>query len=185
VTEETEVSYNAETTAEITAKNPPPDKPDPVTPKQPHARNPLFDAVSWAWNNRNGGYVGRLIKFLTGECAPKDGQYYQWQLSPPMTPIEIVGFRLWRDYAERDMPTVPETIQRTVEEFRGVAGYERILEAAEQQLVVLGTPPNTAAATLPPAPEPNGTPEDRSVEMAATWDDLDAKLGGHYDTAST
>lgn len=95
-------------------------------------RNAMFDAVSWAWRNSSGGYVGKLIAFLTGKCKPKDGKYHTHMIRNPMTPLEVVAFRLWRDYHELDMPKLPETIERLVEEFRGVPEYDRLLEAAAQ-----------------------------------------------------
>lgn len=104
--------------------------PVPENPPRPH--NAMFDAVSWAWRNTSGGYVGKLIAFLTGRCKPKDGKYHTHMIRNPMTPLEVVAFRLWRDYHELDMPKLPETIERLVEEFRGVPEYDRLLEAAAQ-----------------------------------------------------
>lgn len=95
-------------------------------------RNAMFDAVSWAWQNQSAGYVGKLIKFLTGKCVPKDGKYHTHMIHDPLTPLEVVAFRLWRDYHELDMPKLPETIERLVEEFRGVPEYDKLLEAAQR-----------------------------------------------------
>lgn len=145
--------------------------------KSPRPRNPMFDAVSWAWNNNNGSYVGKLIKFLTGACVPKDGKYYDWQISPPMNAREVVAYKIWRDYEERDvMPSSPETMNRTIEEFRGVPEYDRILENADRVLITLGQP--TAPALAPPAAQ-ESPPEPIVIRSTdAVFDALDQKLGG-------
>lgn len=168
-------------------------KPDPEAPKTSRPRNVMFDAVSWAWNNQNGGYIAKLVKFLEGRCQPADGLYYRWQLAPPLTPVEVVAFRLWRDHVERDMPKIPETLQRTIEEFRGVPEYGRVMARAERRLAEL-----ELALENPPHAEPDGSPGDsvaQVVESSGIPDedaipgDVDAvfaamaqQLGGKYDT---
>jgi hypothetical protein len=138
-------------------------------------RNSMFDAVSWAWLNTNGGYVGKLIKFLTGKCVKKDGLYFQFQIDPAMTPREIVGFKLWRDNLERDMPSIPETINRLVLEFRGVPEYQRVLEQADLVLATLGRP--VIAKTIT-GPSPAISDEPLEIhDTDAILDALAEKLG--------
>lgn len=141
------------------------------------ARNSMFDAVSWAWVNTNGGYVGKLIKFLTGKCVKKDGLYFEFQIDPAMTPCEIVGFKLWRENLERDMPSIPETINRLVSEFRGIPEYVRILQNADKVLENFG---KVAAPPQPAAPQSTPSPAEPIVirNTNAIFDALDQKLGG-------
>jgi hypothetical protein len=129
--EETSQSLT-KTTTKTTAEEKEAAVPEAENEKSPRPQNAMFDAVSWAWRNTSGGYVGKLIAFLTGKCKPKDGKYHTHMICEPMTPLEVVAFRLWRDYHELDMPKLPETIERLVEEFRGVPEYDRLLEAAAQ-----------------------------------------------------
>jgi len=137
----------------------------------PRRKNPLFDAVSWAWNNKSPGYVGKLMKFLNGTCQPKDGKYFEWQIAKALTPQEVIGFRMWRDHEQLPMPKVPETMQRTIEEFRGIPEYERIMERAIEKLVTLGPQPTHAPVPQPAVLE---TPKD----MNAVIDSLAEKFGG-------
>jgi len=92
----------------------------------------LFDAISWAWQNNSAGYIAKMRDFLTGKS--KAGAWAEFTLSDePMSAIEIIAFGFWRRAsADSNMPTVPETVERVVLQFRGIKGYDRYLERAEE-----------------------------------------------------
>lgn len=94
----------------------------------------LFDAISWAWENTNNGYIARMRNFLTGQ-GNLPGKWGEFALKyQPASPVEVIAYKLYRRGLDMDssLPTVPETIERTFLEFRGVAGYTRLLARAEK-----------------------------------------------------
>lgn len=107
--------------------------------KSPTDKNPLQEAVGFAFNTRPGAWAGKLGAFLTGSTNLK-GKWAEFALiDEPMTPLEIVAFRMWRDdqperFGETPPPTTPDTLHDRVEEFRGAPNYNTAMQYALPQL---------------------------------------------------
>lgn len=109
--------------------------------KAERPKNPLQEAVCFAFYLKPGGYAGKLGKWLTG--GDVEGEEYQRNpIEEPATPEEIVGWRLWledkyddADKAKRFRPQKIKGIRESFEDhFRGAADHEKWLKKGAKQL---------------------------------------------------
>lgn len=109
--------------------------------KAERQKNPLQEAVCFAFYLKPGGYAGKLGKWLTG--GDVEGEEYQRNpIEEPATPEEIIGWRLWLedkyedvDKAKRFRPQKIKGIRESFEDhFRGAADHEKWLKKGAKQL---------------------------------------------------
>lgn len=125
----------------------------------------LFDAIGWAWRNEDGGYIAMMRAFLTGKATK--GSWGDFRVEPAMSPQEVIAFGKWRRLNNLEMPTVPETIQRTVLAFRGNKLYDRYMSKAEDaKREVLTRLTEKAAAPEEPETDEEGwlSPDDPALQ---------------------
>jgi len=86
-----------------------------TTPRKP---DPMFDAISEAWNTRAGARVGLIKGVLLGTA--KKGDWKAANFDVPATPDEVKGFGAWykRKNPTLDMPTSPATLQKWFYQYR-------------------------------------------------------------------
>lgn len=156
--------------------------PGPETEKEPPlTHQQLIGIVSKAFNNTNYGYVGKLKKYLTAAVTPQDGAYYQWRIEAPMTGAEILAYRLWREDEERPMPSVAETLQRTIEEFRGLPDYTDYMARGQMELNALFFETHQAeadSAAPETAPAQADDPPPDPAQAQTVFEQLAQKLRG-------
>lgn len=89
-------------------------------------RDVFLDTVCWVWGIRPGGYAGALKQYLRGK-AKAGTAYAQFPIAPPVTAEELAGYRYWRMQCQLPLPKKPETIQRSIAEFRALRDYDAYL----------------------------------------------------------
>lgn len=113
--------------------------PEPIEEKpKGRPRDLEYEVIAWAWNNQNGGHVGRLKQTLTGGTTKKDGKNHQpYFVADPADALLILAFALWwKKTTGLAMPTSPTTLVDKMMEFRGVPDMDTYLNAAEQRLTI-------------------------------------------------
>ena len=113
----------------------------------------MCDAVAKAWNI-SGGQVATIAKFLQGQ-GRKGSEWERWQIDPPMTPVEVLGLRIWRDRHRIKMAERAERIANAIGYFRGSSEYDECVRIA----IAYQTPDD-------PEPEPELSAEEYAEGMA-------------------
>ena len=128
---------------------PDPKPPVPVAPlsptegqgdKKPRPKNPLQEAVAYAFSTTTGPFAGQLGSMLTGTATK--GQWKEWAITePPMTPAEIWGARLWynaepryKEQSKNGLPRTAETLHTRILEYRSSPKHAEFLRRAENLL---------------------------------------------------
>lgn len=171
----TEITTETTTEEELSSDDESISPPIPEPLQETHQE--LIAIVSRAFSNTNYGYVAKLKKYLVAATTPEDGKYHQWRLDTPMSGAEILGYRLWHDDEERRMLLVAETLQRTIEEFRGLPDYQDYVQRGHAEIAAMRFEARQReAASALPAPESKPaepTPEAPPVDPAAAQAILD------------
>jgi hypothetical protein len=95
-----------------------PEKEQEVAPPRPRKPDPMYDAISQAWNTESG-MAGKIRQQLLGKM-PKSHPHYASNFDEPATPEEVAAFAEWyrKRYDDCDMPMSPEKIQHHFAAFR-------------------------------------------------------------------
>ena len=134
-------------------------------------RTAMVKAIAFTFGMKEdfGGMNAQLRMQLRGEH--KKGKRKEYNFDEPATPVEVVGFKFFRNsaYAEAKIPTTAETLYERFLEFRGDERYARALELGEEKLREL--------LKLEAKPEPQDDEEYASPEeVAAAFARLAASL---------
>ena len=136
------------------------DKPKPVK-----SRDPLYDAVAWAFKTR-GSYAGKIKNFLTGKTDADKGDWFQYQIDPdnPMTPQEIVALRIWCERTDKlnkegTPAKTPSTLNDRVEEFRCSEPHGLLVQAGKRYLDKVVSP-------LPVEQAGQGDPDGGNIDIS-------------------
>lgn len=99
-------------------------------------KNPIQEAVAWAFKVKPGGFAGTLGSQLSGTATK--GKRAEWNIEPGLDPLEIVAFGIWYNAMYEDKPpTTAETLYERALQFRDSYEYPEALNRAKGVLAQL------------------------------------------------
>jgi len=144
------------------------------SPAPARAKDPLQEAVCFAFNIKPGGYAGKLGKWLTANGELK-GEYVSNPFDEPATPAQIVAWRLWLEhkhgadtdtYRPQQLPKIVDSFDK----FRADKKYDDFLRQGQARLDRLTGKVRVEFVPDDPRP-PAARPPAEGEEVMNAWDD--------------